>query len=111
MNTPNPNLSENDIAQMVQAVIDDDADAKSIKESLTESLTQLARGDVGRITYPPVVNIRKQAGLSQSQFAERLGISVNTLQSWEQGQRQPSGAAATLMRLLNNHPELVAELG
>ncbi len=107
---PRPHFTDDDISQMVQAVIDDDHEAESIKESLATSLKEISSGEVGRITYPPIANTRQQTGLTQSQFAQRLGISINTLQSWEQGQRQPSGAAATLMRLLNKRPELVKEL-
>lgn len=106
-----PNFTDDDIKKMVQAVIDDDPEAEQVRDSLTTSLQEVSRGKLGRVTYPAIASIREQAGLSQSQFAQRLGISVNTLQSWEQGQRQPSGAAATLMRLLNKRPELVAELG
>ncbi|MFZ7316531.1 helix-turn-helix domain-containing protein [Avibacterium avium] len=51
-----------------------------------------------------------KSGLTQDKFANILGISVNTLRSWEQGVRKPSGAAATLLRLLEKRPELVAEL-
>lgn len=110
MSIPKLNLTDDDINAMVQAVIDDDHEAISIKDSLTQSLKEARAGSAERITYPPIVGTRQQVGLSQVQFAQRLGISVNTLQSWEQGQRQPSGAAATLMRLLDKHPELVREL-
>lgn len=108
---PMPNFTENDIQQMVQAVIDDDPQAETIRESLTASLTEVANAKIGRITYPPIANTRQKTGLSQRQFAEKLGISVNTLKSWEQGQRKPSGAGMALMRLLDKRPELVAELG
>jgi DNA-binding transcriptional regulator YiaG len=47
-------------------------------------------------------------GVSQSRFAEALGISVDTLQNWEQGRRQPDGPAKALLRLLARHPRLLA---
>lgn len=46
-------------------------------------------------------------GMSQSRFAEALGISVDTLQNWEQGRRQPDGPAKALLRLLARHPRLL----
>ena len=45
--------------------------------------------------------------VSQARFAEALGISVATLQNWEQGRRQPDGPAKALLRLLARHPRLL----
>ncbi len=45
--------------------------------------------------------------VSQARFAEALGISVGTLQNWEQGRRQPDGPAKALLRLLARHPGLL----
>ncbi len=53
---------------------------------------------------------RTQAGLSQSQFAKATGVSVRTLQEWEQGRKVPSGAAQSLLKLVSRHPHLLAEL-
>ena len=53
---------------------------------------------------------RTQAGLSQSEFARATGVSVRTLQEWEQGRKVPSGAAQSLLKLVSRHPELLAEL-
>ena len=54
--------------------------------------------------------LRTQAGLSQSEFARATGVSVRTLQEWEQGRKIPSGAAQSLLKLIGRHPELLAEL-
>jgi len=51
--------------------------------------------------------IRERFGMSQSQFAAFLCISVRTLQKWEQGQRSPDGAANTLLRIMQMEPEAV----
>ncbi len=51
--------------------------------------------------------LREYLGLSQKQFAGRIGISINTLQNWEQGRRSPDGPAKALLRLLVKHPRLV----
>jgi putative transcriptional regulator len=102
-----------DISAIVQAVIDDDPDAAHIADSLARSLADIKAGKFARktvIELSPIAETRHKVGLSQSQFAKTIGISVNTLKSWEQGQRKPSGAADVLLGLLDRHPELVAEL-
>ena len=53
---------------------------------------------------------RAGAGLSQSAFAALLGVSTRTLQDWEQGRRQPTGAAQTLLRVAVAHPEALRDL-
>ena len=53
--------------------------------------------------------LRRYLGLSQNQFAGRMGISVSTLQNWEQGRRNPDGPAKALLRLLAKHPRLVLD--
>lgn len=100
-----------DIATAVQAIIDDEPDLAEEREDLTQALTQAKAGIFVRTTMvSDTAQVRQKTGLSQSQFAKSLGISVNTLKSWEQGQRKPSGAAATLMKLINKHPNLMGEL-
>lgn len=56
-----------------------------------------------------VVAARAGTGLSQSEFAGLMGVSVRTLQDWEAGRRQPSGAAQTLLRIAAQHPRIVRE--
>ncbi|MDY0269107.1 helix-turn-helix domain-containing protein [Trichloromonas sp.] len=53
---------------------------------------------------------RAATGLSQSAFAKLLGVSVRTLQEWEQGRKVPSGAAATLLKVATRYPEILQEL-
>ena len=53
---------------------------------------------------------RSASGLSQAQFAKAAGVSVRTIQEWEQGRKAPSGAAQSLLKLVSRHPELLAEL-
>jgi putative transcriptional regulator len=53
---------------------------------------------------------RSRVGLPQAEFAELLGVSVRTLQDWEQGRRNPSGAAKTLLRVAILHPETLRDL-
>jgi putative transcriptional regulator len=65
-------------------------------------------------SHKPVVSeiahARMVSGLSQSAFAALLGVSVRTLQDWEQGRRKPSGAAKTLIKVAELHPEALQEL-
>ncbi|MDR1125933.1 MAG: helix-turn-helix domain-containing protein [Deltaproteobacteria bacterium] len=53
------------------------------------------------------LNARSSLGLSQQGFAELLGISARTLHDWEQGRREPSGAAKTLLKIASLHPEVI----
>jgi len=54
--------------------------------------------------------IRKRLKLSQAAFAGLMGVSLRTVQDWEQGRREPSGPAKSLLRIAEQHPEVCAEL-
>jgi len=56
------------------------------------------------------LDARMQLEMSQQEFAAMLGISVRTLQDWEQGRREPSGAARALLKIAARHPEVVREV-
>ena len=62
------------------------------------------------VEEPDVVAIRKRYGLSQAKFAALLGISLRTLQNWEQGRRHPHGPAKVLLRVASKHPEAVLDV-
>lgn len=76
---------------------------------LLESVKQMRAGQ-GAVVHSPVAQARAASGLSQSKFAALMGVSVRTLQEWEQGRRKPSGAAQTLMIVATRHPEILREL-
>ena len=59
------------------------------------------------VAEPDVKHIREQYKLSQRQFASLLGISIKTLQNWEQGRRSPRGPARVLLQVAAKHPEAV----
>ena len=58
---------------------------------------------------PPQV-IRAKLKLSQSAFAGLMGVSLRTVQDWEQGRRKPSGPAVALLRIAEQKPEIFMEL-
>ena len=78
---------------------------------ILDGLRQLKRGEHGRVTtVPSVSSIREQTGLSQAKFAQLLGVSVRTLQEWEQGRRAPSGAARTLQLIASRNPRALVDV-
>ena len=71
----------------------------------------MKRGEHGRIIIvPSVASVREKTGLSKSRFAEPLGISIRTLQEWEQGRRAPSGAARTLLLIAAKNPGVLLDV-
>ena len=84
---------------------------RDVGKEVLEGLQEIKRGKHGRvIKVPDVIRIRKEAGLSQVQFARLLGVSVRTLQDWEQGRRRPSGAARTLMMIASKNLQAVLDV-
>jgi putative transcriptional regulator len=59
------------------------------------------------VEVPAVRELREAYDLSQAEFAALLGISVDTLQNWEQGRRTPAGPARVLLQVVAKHPEAV----
>jgi putative transcriptional regulator len=57
-----------------------------------------------------IVKARGKLGLSQSKFANVLGISADTLQNWEQGRRQPTGPAKVLLKIATRHPKVLLDV-
>ena len=86
---------------------------EQFQQDLLTSVRQMKAGVAARETkvdLSPVAAARAASGFSQREFAALMGVSVRTLQDWEQGRRQPSGAARTLLRVAANHPEVLREL-
>ncbi len=91
---------------------------RDLNAELLEAVHQMRAGQLGRVSVvtrdkrvveSPVAKIRIRTKLSQAKFATLMGISVRTLQDWEQGRRSPSGAAKTLLRVAERHPEILLE--
>ncbi len=60
---------------------------------------------VTKFPDPEVKLIREKVGLSQNRFAMLIGVSKRTLENWEQGRRNPTGPAKTLLKILDADPE------
>ena len=89
------------------------SEMKKFQQDLLTSVRQMRSGKAARVTkvkLPSVAEARAKTGLSQQDFARLLGVSPRTLQDWEQGRRQPTGAAKTLLRVAASHPEVLLAL-
>ena len=68
---------------------------------------ELPAAQAREIPEPDVKRIREQIGFSQAKFATLIGVSIRTIQNWEQGHRRPTGAAKVLLRLAQADPEAI----
>jgi putative transcriptional regulator len=79
---------------------------RDLAAELLQAVQEMKAGQL-HVVSSPVIEARKKTGLSQSQFAALMGVSVRTLQGWEQGRKQPSGAARTLLAIASTNPKAV----
>lgn len=79
---------------------------RDIGAEILQSIKDMKAGK-GQVVLSSAAEARQATGLSQSQFANLLGVSVRTLQGWEQGRKQPSGAARTLLAIAKANPKAV----
>lgn len=93
---------------------------EQLKTGLEDCLAH-ARGELTLVTTelpapPPkadpkkIVAIRRNLRMSQSVFAATLNVSMRTVQSWEQGLREPSEASLRLLQIIGTQPSVVDEL-
>lgn len=85
---------------------------RNIGQEILDAVLEIKAGGGRRFTVevPPVVEARMKSGLSQGEFAKLLGVSKRTLQEWEQGRRQPSGAAKSLLKIAIERPDVLREV-
>ena len=84
---------------------------RNLGREILEGIRQIKRGEFGRVIHvPDIAKTREKTGLSQARFAQLLGVSVRTLQDWEQGRRIPSGAARTLLQIAAKNPAALVEV-
>jgi putative transcriptional regulator len=99
-------MRETDFQELLQSV----REAGAILAG-TMKPARVTRGeDVIASFEPDAARIRKSLKLSQAKFATLLGISVDTLQNWEQGRRTPDGPARVLLRVASTHPEALLDV-
>ncbi len=107
------NLKRFAVHSKTEPLNDAELDAYEAERDLTADLLQaigeMKAGD-GRVVWPPALAARQEVRLSQAQFAKLLGVSIRTLQGWEQGRKQPSGAARTLLAIARRHPEVLRDV-
>lgn len=81
---------------------------------LLQAVRDMKAGRAARVFVPDgkggmvrseVARARLQSGLTQQKFASLLGVSLRTLQEWEQGRKNPSGAARTLLKIAGKNPK------
>jgi len=82
---------------------------RDLAADLLESVRQMKAGKT-TVVRSPAIEARERTGLSQSQFAALLGVSVRTLQGWEQGRKEPSGAARTLLAIARTNPKALLDI-
>lgn len=90
-----------------------DSEMEQFQSDLLASVRQMKAGKAARSTevrLSVAAEARAKVGVSQTAFALLLGVSLRTLQDWEQGRRQPTGAAQTLLRVASQHPEALRDL-
>ncbi|MFA6015442.1 MAG: NadS family protein [Gallionellaceae bacterium] len=78
---------------------------QSLKEATSIRRGQLVAGRVTEVHAPDAKAIRAKVGLSQSDFAQLIGVKVATLKNWEQHRRNPTGAAAALLTIVEKEPD------
>lgn len=89
------------------------SEMQKFQADLLASVKQMRRSQAARVSkvkLPAAAEARASVGLSQQEFALLLGVSPRTLQDWEQGRREPTGAARTLLKVAVKHPKLLRAL-
>lgn len=88
-----------------------DKDFKKLVESVKQ-MGSIMRGENiphrrAVLSTVDVKGLRERLGLTQKQFSSMIGVSIKTLQNWEQGRREPEGPAKALLRVVEKEPQAV----
>jgi len=87
--------------------------SRDIGQEILQGIRDIKAGRIGRrytAESYPIVRAREKSGLSQAKFAELLGVSIRTIQDWEQGRREPNAAAKTLIKVAELHPSVLRKI-
>jgi putative transcriptional regulator len=80
---------------------------------LLKAVQQMKKGKNGRVYTEEQLlasSARKSVNLTQRQFAELLNVSIDAVQDWEHGRRSARGAAKTLLKIAQSHPDIPEEV-
>jgi len=86
---------------------------RDIGREILDGIREIKQGGGRRFAAEGLAEIRairEKMALSQSAFAGLLGVSLRTLQDWEQGRRQPTGAARSLLLVAQARPEILRDV-
>ena len=87
--------------------------SRDIGKEILQGVRDIKAGRIGRrytTESYPIVRAREKSGLTQAEFAQLLGVSVRTIQDWEQGRREPNAAAKTLIKVAELHPSVLRKI-
>ncbi|MGN6657040.1 MAG: helix-turn-helix domain-containing protein [Rhodanobacter sp.] len=101
------------MAKMTEAQLAERDGKRNLGEELLQAVRDIKAGRTGRVFHVEVTQAteaRLKLGLSQADFAAMLGVSARTLQDWEQGRREPSGAAKALLKVAVAAPKTVRKV-
>ena len=87
--------------------------SRDIGQEVLQGIQDIKAGRIGRrytTESYPIIRAREKSGLSKTKFAALLGVSVRTLQDWEQGRREPNAAAKTLIKIAELHPAVLRSI-
>ena len=83
---------------------------QSLKEARAISHGEMPAARRTCIDLPDIKAVREGIGLSQSEFAQLMRVSIKTLQNWEQHRRNPTGPAAALLKIVTGAPEVAIKM-
>ncbi len=101
------------MAKMTEKKIAKWEKTRNIGQEILQGIRDIKAGRTGRrftVDSYAIVRARAKSDLTQAEFAKLLGVSVRTLQDWEQGRREPNAAAQTLIKVAEKHPKVLREL-
>lgn len=84
-------------------------DTQSMKEAISIAKGDMEPSRIFMVEPPDTKAVREKTGLSQSEFAQMIGVKVKTLQNWEQHRRVPTGAAAALLTIFDRAPDMAVK--
>ena len=105
MKTVRISINPSDSLGRIDAVrVDTTTETEVLKQEAADEMD--LRLDAAKFTR----RVRKRLGLSQSEFSQRIEVPLETIRNWEQGKRSPTGAAKTLLKILDKSPEVALDV-